>query len=284
MFIDAHSHIHVKNFDFDREQVIVRLKAAGVSKIIEVGFSCSGIFKALALAKKHDWIYAAIGIHPHLASEWSDDVSAKILKMAKTEDKIVAIGETGLDYFKNFQSKNLQQKVFREQLKIASEVSLPVIIHCRDAYKDLFRILDEEKFAGRPNRSNDASASCRLHRRLPLLMPRQSGSPYRVLLHCFTGTMKEAEEGIRHGYFIAFTGVITYPNAKSLREIAEKIPLDRILIETDCPFLAPQSQRGKRNEPSFVPEIYQEIAKIKGMPVEKLAEQINKNASVFFGI
>lgn len=254
MFIDAHSHIHVKNFDADRDQVIARLKEVGVSKIIEVGFDSEGIFKALALAKKHDWIYATIGIHPHLASEWNDDIASKIRKLAKAEDRIVAVGETGLDYFKNFQPKDLQQRVFREQLKIASEVGLPVIIHCRDAYKDLFRILDEEKFAN------------------------------RVLLHCFTGTMEEAEAGISRGYFIAFTGVITYPSAGSLREIAEQIPLNRILIESDCPFLAPQSQRGKRNEPSFVPEIYKKIAKIKNMPVEKFADAINKNVSEFFGI
>lgn len=254
MFIDAHSHIHVKNFDADRDQVIARLQAAGVSKIIEVGFDSEGIFKALALAKKHDWIFATAGIHPHLASEWNDDIASKIRKLAKAEDRIVAIGETGLDYFKNFQPKDLQQKVFREQLKIASEIGLPVIIHCRDAYKDLFRILDEEKFSN------------------------------RVLLHCFTGTMEEAQEGIARGYFIAFTGVITYPSAKSLREIAGTIPLGRILIESDCPFLAPQSQRGKRNEPSFVPEIYKEIAKIKNMQIEKFADAISKNANVFFGI
>lgn len=254
MFIDAHSHVHVNNFDADREQVIARAQDAGISKIIEVGFDSEGIFKALALAKKHDWIFATAGIHPHLASEWNDNIASKIRKLAKTEDRIVAIGETGLDYFKNFQPRDLQQKVFHEQLKIAIEVGLPVIIHCRDAYKDLFSILDEEKFSG------------------------------RVLLHCFTGTMQEAEEGISRGYFIAFTGVITYPSAKNLREIAEKIPLDRILIESDCPFLAPQSQRGKRNEPSFVPEIYKEIARIKNMPIEKLADEVTKNVSGFFGI
>ena len=183
MFIDAHSHIHVNNFDADREQVIARAQSVGVSKIIEVGFDSEGIFKALALAKKHDQarakrvlsnyrpveqgilsIFATAGIHPHLASEWNDNIASKIRKLAKTEDRIVAIGETGLDYFKNFQPRDLQQKVFHEQLKIAIEVGLPVIIHCRDAYKDLFSILDEEKFSG------------------------------RVLLHCFTGTMQEAEE------------------------------------------------------------------------------------------
>lgn len=254
MLIDCHSHIHVKNFDADREQVIARARLAGVGKLIEVGFDSEGIFKALALAKKYSEIYAAIGIHPHLASEWNDDISAKIRKLAKTEDRIVAIGETGLDYFKNFQPKDLQQKVFREQLKIASEISLPVIIHCRDAYSDLFRILDEEKFGE------------------------------RVLLHCFTGTKKEAEEGINRGYFIAFTGIITYPGAKSLREIAEKAPFDKILVESDCPFLSPQKYRGKRNEPSYVVETANTLAQIKKIEISQLEKQLECNVKAFFAV
>lgn len=254
MFIDAHSHIHVKNFDADRDEVIRRALNAGVSKIIEVGFDSEGIFKAVALAKKYDFIYAAIGIHPHLASEWNNNIASKIRKLAKTEDRIVAIGETGLDYYKNFQPKDLQQKIFREQLKIAGEIGLPVIIHCRDAYKDLFRILDEEKFAG------------------------------RVLLHCFTGTKEEVEEGIERGYFIAFTGVITYPGAKSLREIVEHAPLNKILIESDCPFLSPQKYRGKRNEPSYVVETAKAIAQIKGIEIPQLEEQIECNVKSFFAV
>ncbi|MBI4994191.1 TatD family hydrolase [Candidatus Peregrinibacteria bacterium] len=266
MLIDAHAHIHVKNFDADRNEVIQRALDAGVKRIIEVGFDSEGIFKALALAKAHDWIYAAIGIHPHLASEWNNDTASKIRKLAKplkneahslrscVEDKIVAIGETGLDYYKNFQPREIQQKVFREQLRIASEVGLPVIIHCRDAYKDLFRILDEEKFSN------------------------------GVLLHCFTGTREEAEEGIRRGGFIAFTGVITYPNAKSLREIAEKAPIDKIFIESDCPFLSPQKYRGKRNEPSYIVETAKTIAQIKKISIPQLEKQIECNVKSFFSV
>lgn len=254
MLIDCHSHIHVKNFDADREQVIACAKLAGVEKIIEVGFDSEGIFKALALAKKYDQIYAAIGIHPHLASEWNDDIALKIRKLTKSEEKIVAIGETGLDYYKNFQPKDLQQKVFREQLKIAGEAGLPVIIHCRDAYKDLFRILDEEKFGS------------------------------KVLLHCFTGTKEEAEEGISRGYFIAFTGILTYPGAKSLREIAEQAPLDKILIESDCPFLSPQKYRGKRNEPAYIVETANVLAQIKKTKIEQLEKQLECNVKTFFAV
>lgn len=251
MLIDCHSHIHVKDFDRDRADVIKRAIAAGVLKMIEVGFDSEGIFASVALAKKYEFIYAVIGIHPHLASEWDEVVAGKIEKLAKKEEKVVALGEMGLDYYKNFQPRDLQQKVFREQLKLAKKVDLPVVIHCRDAYGDLFKILDEEKVE-------------------------------RVLLHCFTGTAQEAQEGLKRGYYIAFTGVITYPSANALREIARQTPLNRILIETDCPFLPPESHRGRRNEPSFVGETYAEIAKLKNLSPGDLSAAISQNAAVFF--
>lgn len=251
MLIDCHSHIHVKNFDADREEVIRRATSAGVLKMIEVGFDSEGIFKAVALANKYEFIYAVIGIHPHLASEWDEVVAGKIEKLAKHEEKVVAFGEMGLDYFKNIQPRELQQTVFREQLKLAKKLDMPVVIHCRDAYGDLFRILDEE---GMKN----------------------------VLLHCFTGTAGEAEEGLKRGYYIAFTGVITYPSADALREIAKSAPIDRILVETDCPFLSPQSRRGQRNEPSFVGETYAQIAKVRGISLEELEMAVEKNTHTFF--
>jgi len=249
--IDAHSHIHVRQFDADRDEVIKRAQAAGITKMINVGFDIEGIFQAVALAKKHDFIYAAVGIHPHLASEWNEDSEEKIKKVVKMEEKIVAIGETGLDFYKNFQPVDLQEKAFRGQIKIAQKFDLPIIIHCRDAYKDVFRILEEEGMK-------------------------------RVLLHCFTGKMEEAVYALKMGYFLAFTGVITYPSAGDLREVAAQTPLGRILIETDCPFLAPKSKRGQRNEPSFIPETYKEVAKIKKMSDADFIAAISQNASTFF--
>lgn len=262
LLIDAHAHLHVKEFDKDRENVIKRAQAAGVSKIINVGFDIEGNFQALALAKKYNFIFAAMGIHPHLASEYSDEVAAKILQTVKREEKIVAIGETGLDYFKNFQPADLQQKVFREQLRLAQKLDLPVIIHCRNAYKDLFKILEEEKIT-------------------------------RAVMHCFTGTSVEAQEALGRGYYIGFTAIITYPKAQALQEVVKICPIDRILIETDCPFLAPQDERGKRNEPALLPTTYKKIVQLKSKvyTLEKssgeasgLHQILYENTKLFFRI
>lgn len=251
--IDTHAHLHVKEFDADRTAVIERAKAAGLTTIINVGFDVEGNFQAIALAKKHEFMFATMGVHPHLASDWNDQVGAKMLETCKREEKIVALGEMGLDYFKNFQSKEIQEKAFRAQLKLAKVLDLPVIIHCRDAFRDTFKILDEE----------DVS---------------------RVLLHCFTGTMEEAEEGFRRGYFMAFTGIITYPSAQALRAVVRNCPLNRLFTETDCPFLAPQSHRGERNEPSFLPEIVATIAKEKRISHTELQSSIVSNVKELFNI
>lgn len=253
MLIDCHAHLHVKEFDSDRDAVIERALGAGVSKIINVGFDAEGNFAALALAKKYDFMYATMGIHPHLASEWNDQVGAKIYETAKREEKVIALGEMGLDYYKNFQPKELQKNVFRAQLKLARELELPVIIHCRDAFDDVFAILKEEKIE-------------------------------RVLLHCFTGTETEAAEAWRRGYYTAFTGIITYPSAGALREVVKKCPPDRLIIETDCPFLAPQGKRGERNEPAFLSETFKQVCDLKIVKKNPLAEQMKINAKALFGI
>lgn len=251
--IDTHAHLHVKEFDADRAAVIERAKAAGLTTIINVGFDVEGNFQAIALAQKHEFMFATMGVHPHLASDWNDQVGAKILETCKREEKVVALGEMGLDYFKNFQSKEIQEKAFRGQLQLAKELDLPVIIHCRDAFRDTFKILQEEKIS-------------------------------RVLLHCFTGTMEEAEEGWKRGYFMAFTGIITYPSAQALRAVVRSCPLNRIFTETDCPFLAPQSHRGERNEPSFLPEIVATIAKEKRISNTELQSSIVSNCKELFHI
>lgn len=251
MLIDCHAHLHVKEFDADREEVIERARAAGVSKMINVGFDVEGNFAAVALAKKYEFIYATMGIHPHLASEWNDSVGAKIFETAKREGKIVALGEMGLDYYKNFQPKNLQEKAFRGQLRLARELDLPVIIHCRDAFEDTFKILNEEKIS-------------------------------RVLLHCYTGTLEEANRAWGRGYYTAFTGIITYPSADALREVVKQCPLDKLLIETDCPFLAPQGRRGERNEPAYLKEIFQKVTMMKKKDTSSLESIIEKNTLNLF--
>lgn len=250
MFIDVHAHLHVQEFDDDREEVIQRALDNGVRKIVNVGFDVEGNYRALALAKKYEFIYATFGIHPHLASEWNDEVGQKIYELAKKEPKVIALGEMGLDFYKNFQPREIQIKAFQGQLALAKELNLPVIIHCRDAFKDVFRILEDEKIE-------------------------------RVLLHCFTGSLDIAKEAWRKGFSTSFTGIITYPSAQELRKVVASAPLEQLFFETDCPFLAPQKYRGKRNEPAFVEEIYTKTALLKNITHELLKEQIEKNFGLF---
>ncbi len=251
--IDTHAHLHVKEFDTDRAEVIERARKAGITHMINVGFEVEGNFQAIALAKKYDFMSATMGVHPHLASDWNDEVGAKILHTCKREEKVVALGEMGLDYFKNFQPHDVQEKAFRGQLQLAKELDLPVIIHCRDAFEDTFKILKEEKIQ-------------------------------RVLLHCFTGTMGEAEEAWRRGYFLAFTGIITYPSAGALRNVVKACPLERLFAETDCPFLPPQKYRGSRNEPSFIKEIFETVTTLQNIEPVLLQKAVSRNALTLFGI
>lgn len=261
MFIDVHAHLHAKEFDRDREEVILRAREHGVQKIINVGFDVEGNFRALALAKaseaklSYPKIYATFGIHPHLASEWNDSVGAKIFETVKKEPKVVALGEMGLDFYKNFQPREVQQKAFEGQLTMARELGLPVIIHCRDAFMELFEILKKQNFA-----------------------------KGKVLLHCFTGSLEVAKEAWKRGFYTSFTGIITYPTAEDLRTVVKQTPFNHLLLETDCPFLAPQKYRGKRNEPAFILGIYEEVSAIREESSEVIGKGIEKNVKEFFGI
>lgn len=253
MFIDCHAHLHVKEFDEDREAVIERALQAGVSRLINVGFDIEGNYRALALAKKYEFISATMGIHPHLASEWNEEVSRKIYELGKKEYKVIALGEMGLDFHKNFQPREVQIKAFEGQLSLAKELGLPVVIHCRDAFEEVFRILKARQIE-------------------------------RVLLHCFTGSLDIAKEAWRRGFYTSFTGIITYPSAVALRNTVKAAPLDRFVLETDCPFLAPQKYRGKRNEPSFIKTVYETTSEIKGLELSNLAIKLQENTKTFFGI
>ena len=251
--IDTHAHIHVKDYDADRSAVIERARSAGVSKIINVGFDAEGNWEALALAKQYDFIWCTMGIHPHLANEWNDYVEGTIEDAIKKEDRIVGIGEAGLDYFKNFQSKELQKEVFKRQIRLAKKHDLPIIIHCREAFDDCLFLLKE-------------------------------GGSQKALFHCFTGVAEDAKKILDGGFYIAFTGIITYPSATAIREAAKITPMDRIFTETDCPYLAPQKYRGTRNEPAYVTEVLKKVAEIKDIPPEKAEQQIEINLNALFGI
>lgn len=255
MLIDSHSHVHTNNFDADREQVIERAKKAGVEILIEVSFNPEGWIAASALAEKYENVYWTAGIHPHEADLATEENLKKMRELQKTPagKKLVAFGEIGLDYFKNHQSKDVQQKAFRAQLVIARELNLPVIIHCREAYGDVLKILSEEGIT-------------------------------RAVFHCFAGTLAEAKLCWERGYMTSFTGICTYPKAENIREIIAAAPIDKIMIETDCPYLAPQSQRGKRNEPAFVAEVFEKICEIRKTSPTELEATLDKHTKLFFGL
>lgn len=252
MLIDTHAHIEMKEFEVDREEVIKRAREAGVRYLISVGANMAGSKKAVELAGKYENVYAAVGIHPHDVKEMDDSTIQTLRELAR-HPKVVAIGEIGLDYFKEFSPKELQVVKFRELLSLAKELNKPVVIHDRDAHEDTLRILKEEGI--------------------------QNG-----VVHCFSGDNEFAKEILKLGFYISFTGVITFPKAGEARKVIEAVPIEKIMVETDCPYLAPVPHRGKRNEPAFVREIAKTIAEVKGLSLEDVARITTLNVKELFGI
>lgn len=252
-FIDSHAHVILEPFDNDRDKVIENALSNGISHIVQSCDNLEEIKKNLGLTKKYNNLYSSVGIHPHEAKLW-DDVSRITIKEYAKEEKVIAIGETGLDFFYNYSPKDTQLKVFRKQVKISKECSLPLIIHCRDAFNEALEILKEER-------------------------PDIPG-----VFHCFTGTLNDAKEAIKLGFHISWSGILTFKNAKDLKEIAKEIPLEKTLIETDCPFLTPIPHRGKRNEPLFVKYVAEELARIKGIDVEEVGNVTSQNTKSVFNI
>ena len=250
--IDSHSHLILEAFDNDRDEVIEQSFSSGVTHIIQSCDNLQEIEKNLILAKKYKNIWSSVGIHPHEAKTWTNESKDTILNYTK-EEKVIAIGETGLDFFYNYSPKDVQVMVFHEQIKIAKEVSLPLIIHCRDAFKEALELLKNEK-------SDEG------------------------VFHCYTGDMETAEEALKLGFYISWSGIVTFKNANDLRLIAKEIPLEKTLIETDCPFLTPLPYRGKRNEPKYVQYVAQELAKIHNISVEEIGEITSNNTKRLFRI
>jgi TatD DNase family protein len=251
MLVDTPAHLQWRNFDKDREKVISRAKKAGVEYIINIGFDVDGSIKAIDLAEKHKGLYATVGIHPHNASQFNQKVLNKLRKLSENP-KVVAIGEIGLDYYRNLSPRQAQKKAFEAQLLLAQELELPVVIHDREAHADILKILSkfQEKMTG--------------------------------IMHCFSGSKEMAEQCVKSNFYISFAGPITFPNSHKLHEIAKWIKLNKILLETDSPWLAPQDMRGKRNEPAFLTFIAKKIAELKGISVNKLAEATTQNAKEIF--
>lgn len=254
MYIDSHAHLDDRKYDLDRHEMLMRARGEGVSVIVNVGYDLPSSRRSVALAEAYDFIYAAVGIHPHDAQD-ADDASFEELKRMAAHPKVVAIGEMGLDYFRNLSPQDVQQEVFRRQLALAKGIGLPVIIHDRDAHGDIMRILKEEK-------AGDAGG----------------------VLHCFSGSWEMAVECMKMGFYISIAGPVTFHNAGRLKEIATRIPADRLLIETDAPYLTPEPYRGKRNESAYVLYTAAEIARLRGITPEELGELAANNTKKLFRI
>jgi TatD DNase family protein len=254
MLVDTHAHLFYPNFDGELDAVLQRAKDAGVDYIIVPATDLETSDQVIGLTQKYDMIYGSVGIHPHDTKDWDQSLIPKIEELTKHQ-KIVAIGEIGLDYYYDFSPKEKQIEAFKSQIELALKLNLPIIVHNRDANEDILRIIRE-----------------------------YAGTGLRAQFHCFNGTLDEARELIRLHHFISFTGNITFTKADSLREIVSKLTPEHLLLETDSPFMTPVPHRGKRNEPAYVKLIAEKIAEIRRIGVEDIARITSYNAFRMFGI
>jgi TatD DNase family protein len=257
-FLDTHAHLDDRRFASDLDACLGRAQAAGVLTIITVGTDLASSEAALALAGRCPQIYAAVGIHPHEAASVQPADFRRLGELAR-EPKVVAVGETGLDFYRDLAPRPVAEALFRQHLELALSADLPVIIHSRQAHDAVLDILES-----RPHRA--------------------SGRPHRPtgVLHSFDGPLATARRALDLGLCISFTGVLTYPNAEGLRQVASQLPLDRILLETDCPYLAPQPYRGKRNEPAYVVAVAETLAQLHGLPLADVARITSESARRLF--
>lgn len=254
LLVDSHAHIDARAYDRDRDQVVARAGEAGVGIIINAGFNLKSSRASIKLAQQHTGVYVALGVHPHDAAKVMDGDLDELAQLSR-EPKVAAIGEIGLDFYRNLSPREVQVKVFRQQLEMAHSLDLPVIIHSRDAGKEVFAVLAE--WAGQ----------CR-------------SKPLGVL-HCFSGDMELAEKYIELGFLISIAGPVTYSSSSAV-EVARHLPLDSLLIETDCPYLTPVPYRGRRNEPAYLPLVAKRIGFIRGVPSDEVAEKSAQNAIRLF--
>ncbi|WP_336637184.1 TatD family hydrolase [Lysinibacillus fusiformis] len=254
MFIDTHVHLNADQYEEDLQEVINRALEAKVEKMVVIGFDRKTIERTMELIEQYDFVYGVIGWHPVDAIDCTQEDLEWIEELA-AHPKIVGIGETGLDYYWDKSPKDVQQALFRKQIQLAQKIDLPIIIHNRDATGDVVNILREE---------NAASVG--------------------GVMHCFSGSVETARECIAMNFMISLGGPVTFKNARLPKEVATDIPLEHLMIETDAPYLAPHPYRGKRNEPAFVPLVAEEIARLKGLTIEEIAQATTNNAKNFFGI
>jgi TatD DNase family protein len=245
--VDSHCHLDDSQFDQDRAETIARARAAGVETMLAIGTGDGppDLEAAIRLAESHDFIHATVGVHPHDAAKASEETFTRLETLSR-HAKVVAIGEIGLDYHYDLSPRDVQHAVFERQLALAGAAHLPIVIHTREAWDDTLAIL-------------------RTHWKGPGIM------------HCFTGDAAQAREALDLGFYLAFGGVLTFPKAEAVREAASITPADRLLVETDCPYLAPVPMRGKRNEPAFLVETVRRLAAVRNCPPEEIARQTTEN-------
>lgn len=251
MYIDSHAHITSKPFLQELDLYLERAQQAGLEAICNICTDQESLEQGLALARRCPWVYNIAATTPHDV-EKEGEMMFPVMAEAARSGQLIAVGETGLDYYYEHSPRKKQQELFIRYLHLAQECHLPVVIHCRDAFTDFFSIIDQE------------------HKK------------ERGVLHCFTGTKQEAIGVIDRGWYISLSGIVTYKKSELLREIAQLVPLDRLLIETDSPYLAPQPFRGKQNEPSFLPETAKVIAECRGISLEQLAQATTENTKKIF--
>lgn len=252
MIFDTHAHYDDEQFDEDREAMLGSLREHGIGAVVNVGASLESCRAALALAERYSNVYAAVGVHPDEVGTL-DEQAFQWLREAASEPKVVAVGEIGLDYYWDKEGRGLQQEWFRRQLRLARELGLPVVIHSREAAADTWQVMEEEHLE-------------------------EIGG----VIHCFSYSWEMAQRYLDAGFYIGIGGVITFKNAKKLKEVVEKAPLERLVLETDCPYLAPVPHRGKRNSSHYLPLVAEAVAQLKGVTAETVTEQTERNARALY--
>jgi TatD DNase family protein len=251
---DTHAHLHFPEFDPDRAETLARARAAGVTRLLTIGTEVATSRAAIALAEAEPGVWAAVGVHPHDAANADEAALDEIERLAGAA-RVVAVGEIGLDFFRDLSPRDAQARVFRRLIGAARRARKPVIVHCRDAHADVLAILGEER-----------------------------ASEVGGIMHCFSGDVAVARRCLDLGLLVSLAGPVTYPNARALPDVARFVPADRLVIETDCPFLPPQGYRGKRNEPAYLALTAARVAELRGEPLEDFARRASDNARRLFGL
>lgn len=252
--IDSHVHLDDAKFDYDRENLIENLKEYGLDRVYNIGADLESSIASVELANKYEIIKAVIGVHPHAASEYNQEVEDKLIELAKNEN-VRAIGEIGLDYYYDNSPRDIQVQVFKKQIELANKLKLPIVVHSREAAKETFDIISSYK---------------------------EKYKNLKFLIHCFSQSVEMMREYVKMGCYIALGGVVTFKNSKVPKEVAKEVPLENLLLETDCPYLAPEPMRGKRNEPMFIKYSAQKIAEIRGISLEELLKATDENTRRFY--